>query len=274
MLKEILIDIIDIIVLAYIFYRLILLIKGTRAVQVLLGILVLGIVTVAAILLKLETTTWLLKYFWTAGLVILAIIFQPEIRSALAHLGSGKFTHFFMREEITALKELVSAVKECSRKKIGMLIVVEQETGLKDIIEKGVKINGEISRELLLSIFNPRSPLHDGAVVIVGSKIIAATCILPSTENPAISKFLGMRHRAAIGITEVSDAFVIIVSEETGLISISHNGKLEKDVDIDNLEKRLLIASRQKVEKQFLKRREVDTGHGAIHKHEKVSSLP
>ncbi|MBN1384455.1 MAG: diadenylate cyclase CdaA [Elusimicrobia bacterium] len=257
MFVKILINLLDILVLTYILYRLIMLIKGTRAVQVLLGIMVLGIVTVISILLKLETTTWLLKYLWTAGIVILVILFQPEIRSGLAHLGSGKFTHFFMKEEITAIKELVSAVKECSYKKIGMLIVVEQETGLKDIIEKGVRINAEISHELLVSIFNPRSPLHDGAAVLAGSKIIAASCILPSTENPAISKFLGMRHRAAIGITEVSDAFVITVSEETGLVSISHKGKFEKDTDIAGLEK-YLMNKLKKTGKNFSRRRVSD----------------
>ncbi|MFH0947474.1 MAG: diadenylate cyclase CdaA [Elusimicrobiota bacterium] len=257
MLKEILINITDIALLSYIFYRLIVLIKGTRAVQVLLGIVVLGLVTAVSIYLKLETTSWLLKNCWSAGLVILVVVFQPDIRSALAQLGSGKLTHLFMKEEIIAIKEIVSAVKEYSHKKIGMLIVIEQETGLKDIIEKGIKINGEISRELLISIFNPRAPLHDGAIVVSGSKIIAAACILPSTENPAISKFLGMRHRAAIGITEVSDAFVIVVSEETGSISISHNGKLEKDVKIDSLEN-FLFNIWKKQEKHFFERRTND----------------
>jgi len=162
-----------------------------------------------------------------------------------------------MKEEIVAIKEIVSAVKESSYKKIGMLIVIEQQTGLKDIIEKGIKINADISHELLISIFNPRTPLHDGAIIISGSKIVAAACVLPSTENPAISKFLGMRHRAAIGITEVSDAFVIVVSEETGSISTSHNGKLEKDIEINNLEK-LLFNIWNKQEKHFLKRRTND----------------
>ena len=258
MLTEILINVIDILLLSYIFYRLIVLIKGTRAVQVLLGIVVLGLVTAVSIYLKLETTSWLLKNFWSAGLVILVVVFQPDIRSALAQLGSGELTHLFMKEEIVAIKEIVSAVKESSHKKIGMLIVIEQQTGLKDIIEKGIKINADISHELLISIFNPRTPLHDGAVIISGSKIVAASCVLPSTENPAISKFLGMRHRAAIGITEVSDAFVIIVSEETGSISISHNGKLERDMEIENLEK-LLFNIWNKQEKHFLKRRTNDT---------------
>ena len=258
MLTEILLNVIDILLLSYIFYRLIVLIKGTRAVQVLLGIVVLGLVTAVSIYLKLETTSWLLKNFWSAGLVILVVVFQPDIRSALAQLGSGKLTHLFMKEEIVAIKEIVSAVKESSHKKIGMLIVIEQQTGLKDIIEKGIKINADISHELLISIFNPRTPLHDGAVIISGSKIVAASCVLPSTENPAISKFLGMRHRAAIGITEVSDAFVIIVSEETGSISISHNGKLERDMEIENLEK-LLFNIWNKQEKHFLKRRTNDT---------------
>ncbi|MEW6557787.1 MAG: diadenylate cyclase CdaA [Elusimicrobiota bacterium] len=256
MFKEIFINVIDVLILWYIFYRLILLIKGTRAVQVLLGIAILGVITAGAIFLKLETTAWLLKNFWAAGLVIIVVIFQSDIRSALAQLGSGKFSHLFMKEEITAIKEIVSAVKECSQKKIGMLVVIEQETGLKNFIEKGVKINGEISQELLVSIFNPRTPLHDGAVIISGPKIIAASCILPLTENPLVSKFLGMRHRAAIGVSEVSDAFVIVVSEETGTISISNNGKLERDVKMEILE-HLLIDIWKKPEKHFLKRRAI-----------------
>jgi len=258
MLTEILINVIDILLLSYIFYRLIILIKGTRAVQMLLGIVVLGLVTAVSIYLKLETISWLLKNFWSAALVILVVVFQPDIRSALARLGSGELTHLFMKEEIGAIKEIVSAVKESSHKKIGMLIVIEQQTGLKDIIEKGIKINADISHELLISMFNPRTPLHDGAIVISGSKIVAAACVLPSTENPAISKFLGMRHRAAIGITEVSDAFVIIVSEETGSISISHNGKLERDMEIEHLEK-ILFNVWNKQEKHFFKRRTNDS---------------
>ncbi|OGS44654.1 MAG: TIGR00159 family protein [Elusimicrobia bacterium RIFOXYD2_FULL_34_15] len=260
--KEILLNILDVIVLISILYRLLLLIKGTRAVQVLLGVVIIGIITVGSIYLKLETTSWLLKNLWTAGVVILVVIFQPDIRSALAQIGSGKLTRLFMREEITAIKELVSAIKECSNKKIGMLIVVEQGTGLKDIIEKGVKINGDVSHEILVSIFNPRSPLHDGAVIVKGSKIVAAACVLPSTENPAISKFLGMRHRAAIGITEVSDALVIVVSEETGIISFSHNGIFERNVDADSLEK-ILIDIWKKNERRFLKKK-VDNNENKV----------
>ncbi|MDD5686376.1 MAG: diadenylate cyclase CdaA [Elusimicrobia bacterium] len=263
MYKEILTNIVDIVVLAYIFYRLIVLVKGTRAVQVILGIVVLGVITIIAIYLKLETTAWLLKNFWAAGVVIIVVVFQPDIRSALAQLGSGKITRLFMREEITAIKELIAAVRECSNKKMGMLVVVEQETGLRDIIEKGVKINGDITSELLLTIFNPRTPLHDGAVVLAGSKIIAAACILPSSENPTISKFWGTRHRAGIGITEVSDAFVIIVSEETGIISISQNGKLDSGIGIDDLGK-LLIDRWKKSEKYFLRRRITDNANKVV----------
>ncbi|MFH1540604.1 MAG: diadenylate cyclase CdaA [Elusimicrobiota bacterium] len=260
MFSKILLNIVDILLLSYIFYRAIILIKGTRAVQVLLGIVVLGLVTIVSIYLKLETTSWFLKNFWSAGLVILVVIFQSDIRSALARLGSGDIIHLFMKEEIITIKEIISAIKEASHKKIGMLIVVEQQTGLKDIIEGGVKINGDISHEILISIFNPKTPLHDGAVIISGSKIVAASCVLPSTENPAISKFLGMRHRAAIGVTEVSDAFVIVVSEETGKTSISYDGKLEKDIEINNLEK-LLFNIWKKQEKYFFKKNINNTEH-------------
>jgi len=240
MLKDILLNILDIVILSYICYKLIMLIKGTRAVQILLGIVVLGIATAAAMYLKLETTFWVLKNFWAAGVIIVVVVFQPDIRTTLAQLGSGKLTRLFMREGVIAVKELIQAVHECSNKKIGMLIVVEKEMGLKDIIEKGVNINGEISHELLQSIFYPKSPLHDGAVIISGSKILAAACVLPSTDNPSISKFMGMRHRAAIGVTEISDAFAIVVSEETGAISIASGGRLNTGVNKADMEQILL----------------------------------
>jgi len=240
MLKYILLNVLDIVILSYICYKLIILIKGTRAVQILLGILVLGVITAVAMYLKLDTTFWVLKNFWAAGVIIIVVVFQPDIRTTLAQLGSGKLTRLFMREGVIAVKELVRAVRECSNKKIGMLIIIEKEMGLKDIIEKGVNIRGEISHELLQSIFYPKSPLHDGAVIISGSKILAAACVLPSTDNPSISKFMGMRHRAAIGVTEISDAFAIVVSEETGAISIATGGRLEIGISKDGLEQMLL----------------------------------
>lgn len=240
MYKNFLINLVDIAILSYICYRVIIIIKGTRVAQILLGFLVIGIVTALAMYLKLDATAWVLHNFWAAGVIIFIVVFQPDIRSSLAQLGSGKFTTLFMREGVTAVKELVSAVEECSFKKIGMLIVIERETGLRDIIEKGVKINGEVTEELLMSIFYPRSPLHDGAVIIGGSRILAAACVLPSTENPGVSKFFGMRHRAALGISEVSDAWAIVVSEETGVISIAHNGNLTRNVTLDDLEKLLI----------------------------------
>ncbi len=240
MIKSILLNLLDIAILSYICYRMLMLIKGTRAVQILLGFVVLGIITMAAMYLKLNTTYWVLKNFWAAGVIIMVVVFHPDIRSTLAQIGSGKLTHLFMREGILAVKELVAAVFECSAKKIGMLIVIEREMGLKDIMEEGVVINGEVSHELLSSIFFPHSPLHDGAVIINGSKILAASCVLPSTDNPSVSKFTGMRHRAAIGVTEKSDAFAIVVSEETGKVSIAYNGKIESGITKAVLEKILI----------------------------------
>lgn len=240
MLKEILSSALDIAVLSIIFYNLLMLIKGTRAVQILMGIVVIGVIMATAMYLKLDTTSWVLQNLWAAGLIIIVVVFQPDIRSTLAQLGSGKLTRLFMREGVLTVKEILQAVRESSGKKIGMLIVIEREMGLKDIIEKGVSIRGEVSHELLQSIFYPKSPLHDGAVIVSGSKILAAACVLPSTDSPSISKFMGMRHRAAIGVTESSDAFAIVVSEETGAVSVSVGGRLKTGIGEKDLEQMLL----------------------------------
>ena len=181
----------------------------------------------------------------TVGLIAIPIIFQPELRKALEHLGRGKLfkrnLYEYEDEEFQKLlEELLKAIPVLVKKKIGALIVLERETGLKDIIETGIKIKGIVTAELLINIFMPRSPLHDGAVIIRGNTIAAAGCFLPLTENPNLSKELGTRHRAGLGITEVSDAVVIIISEETGVISLAHNGKLTRYLDEKTLRSTLL----------------------------------
>ena len=231
----------DILIVAYIFYRLLLLIKGTRAVQIIIGILTLAIITfLSNKILHLTTLSWLLNRFWLAAVVILVVVFQPEIRSALAQLGSHKWGNILLPSELSFINEIIEAIKECSQRQIGALIVLEQDIGLKTYIETGILINSQISKELILSIFNPRSPLHDGAVIVQNTRLIAASCVLPLSHEPIVSEILGTRHRASIGLSEIADAIVIVVSEETGKISVAKKGRLEGKVEPDALRRKLL----------------------------------
>ncbi|MDO9535361.1 MAG: diadenylate cyclase CdaA [Bacillota bacterium] len=237
-------DILDVVIISYTFYRLILLIRGTRAEQLVKGLIVLLVALLISNLLGLRTINWLLQGLMTMSLVAIPIIFQPELRRALEQLGRGRLfqrTYDFEDEDLReVLEELLKAIPVMVKKKIGALIILERETGLKDIIETGIRIDGVMTAELLINIFMPRSPLHDGAVIIRGKSVAAAGCYLPFTENPNLSKELGTRHRAGIGITEISDAIGIIISEETGVISLAHNGKLTRYLDEKTLRSTLL----------------------------------
>ncbi|MBU2575227.1 MAG: diadenylate cyclase CdaA [Elusimicrobia bacterium] len=247
-------NIFDIFVVYYIIYRLILLIQGTRAMHVVWGVFVLAIITALAKFLSLGATAWLLQQFWLAGIFLLIVVFQPEIRVALANIGSNPLGRILMPQEYKFIAELMEAVKFATEKKTGMLIVLEQDMGLRDIVETGVRINGEVSKELLLTIFQPHTQLHDGAVVIANNRVVSAGCILPLTEQQELSKILGMRHRAALGLSEIADAIIITVSEETGLISIARNGKLQQAVDPLDLETMLYQLYRSRTEKTLLRK--------------------
>jgi diadenylate cyclase len=229
-------DAVDILIVAYVFYRLILIIRGTRAEQLVKGLIVLLLATIVSDQLGLNTLHWLLRQLMTVGLIAIPIVFQPELRRALEHLGRGKFFqrtywNWNPQEFDHLLDELAKAIPVLVKKRIGALIVIERETGLKEWVETGIAVDGVVSAELLINIFFPRSPLHDGAVVIRGSQIVAAGCYLPLTDDPSLNKELGTRHRAGIGITEHSDAVSIIVSEETGIVSVAHNGILTRYLD-------------------------------------------
>jgi len=250
-----LVNVVDILVVTYIFYRILHLIKGTRAVQIVLGILTLVILTfLAQEVLHLRTLTWLFEKFWLATMVILAVVFQPEIRSALAQLGSHRWGKILLPSELGFVNEIVEAIKELVQKKTGALIVLEQDTGLRNYIETGTIINAHVSRELIISIFNPASPMHDGAVIIQNSRLIAAGCLLPLSHEPGISKILGTRHRSAVGLSEISDAIVLVISEETGKISLAREGNLESDVDSEVLRQRLTDLFRERGEKSIIRR--------------------
>ena len=175
-----------------------------------------------------------------AGIVIVAVVFQPEIRSALAQLGSQQFSRWLIPGRFEFIDEIVAALKECSDKRIGALVALEQEIGLKNYVDTGTRINGEITSELLLSLLHPRSPLHDGAIIISGSQIAGAGCLLPITDDPHFAKILGTRHRAAVGLSEFTDAWVIVVSEETGALSLARGGQLEREINIDELQRMLI----------------------------------
>lgn len=244
-------DILDIIIVAYVFYRLVLLIRGTRAEQLVKGLALVLLATVLSDTLGLRTLNEMLRGLMTVGIIAVPIVFQPELRRALEHLGRGKIFqasywepqdfHHFLTETTKAISVLV-------KKRIGALIVIERETGLEDLVETGIRMDAGISAELLINIFFPRSPLHDGAVIIRGDQVIAAGCYLPLTENPNLSTELGTRHRAAIGVTEETDALAIIVSEETGIISLAYEGRLIRYLEENNLKNMLekLITPKKK----------------------------
>jgi len=244
----------DILAVYYIVYRLILLLKGTRAMQVIWGVFILAVVTSLAKFMDLNATVWLMQQFWLAGIFLLIVVFQPEIRFALANIGSNPLGRVMVSQEYRFIGEMMEAVRSAAAEKMGMLIVLEQDMALRDIVETGVRINGEVSKEMLLTVFHDNTMLHDGAAVIANNRLVAAGCILPLTEQQELSKILGMRHRAALGLSEVADAIIIIVSEETGMLSVARNGKLQQHADPKDLEAMLYQLYRSKAEKTLLRR--------------------
>ncbi|MDR3281652.1 MAG: diadenylate cyclase CdaA [Endomicrobium sp.] len=229
------VGILDVLILTIVFYGIIIVIKGTRAIQIVVGILfILGLTIIARDVLHLKAVLWLLENFWFAAVIIFAVVFQTEIRNLLAQIG-GHIWGIKIKVKDSHLVEIVETVKDLSASMTGGLISIENEIGLKNFSETGVSLNADISKELLLSIFKSKSaPLHDGAVIIFNGKISAAGCVLPLSHSPNI-KILGTRHRAALGLSEVTDALTIIVSEETGQISVSYKGKLDENISIGKL---------------------------------------
>ncbi len=234
---------IDILIVAFVVYKLLLLIKGTRAVQLLKGLAVLLIASAVSAQFHLSTISWLLGKTWTALAVALPVVFQPELRRALEQLGRGSLfgrRSLLAEEEIRRVVNSVAlAAENLSQRRVGALIVFTRETGLLEYVESGVKLDALVSEEMIINIFEPNTPLHDGAIIITENRIVAAACYLPLTENPFLSREIGTRHRAAIGITEQSDAVAVVVSEETGIISLAKNGKLVRGLKRGELEKKL-----------------------------------
>ena len=238
--------ILDLAIVIFLVVKLVQLIRGTRALQLLKGIIFLILITIASGILQLNILNYILTSFMTYGVILLIVIFQPELRRALEQLGSNKINKFFgIDKDIeTKTKEnmykIVIAAKELSKTKTGALIVLERDIKLKDIMDTGVPIDSEISPQLLVNIFTPKTPLHDGAVVISENRIKAAACMLPLSNDKHVSKRIGTRHRSAIGMSRESDAIVVVVSEETGKISVAKDGTLIADVKEDAL-KQILI---------------------------------
>jgi diadenylate cyclase len=239
-----LLDIVDIVLVAFVLYNLYLLIRYTQAMQLVKGLVVLLVATLVSKWLGLHVINWLLQKAMTIVAVALPVVFQPELRRTLERLGRGKL---FAKSNVVLGEEeadelidgLTKSIVVLAKNKIGALIIIERSTGLNDYIETGVKIEGYVSAEFLINIFIPNTPLHDGAVIIRGNRVMAAGCLLPLTENPDIAKELGTRHRAAIGISEQSDALAIVVSEETGTISLAESGRISRYLDKDALQEKL-----------------------------------
>jgi diadenylate cyclase len=224
-------DLIDVLVVTALIYWLLLLIRGTRAVQILVGLIVLIAASAASNVFQLVTLRLIVEPALVFGPIIIVILFQQEIRRALARVGRGFFPSVSAKKESQMLEEIVRAVQKLAQRCIGALIVLERETQLDDQIEAGTVVDGAVTKELLTSIFLPRSPLHDGAVVVQGGRVAHAGCILPLTLSEDLPEGVGTRHRAAVGITEETDAVVVVVSEETGSISVVMRGELVQDLD-------------------------------------------
>ena len=243
-------DVLDILIVAFLLYELLMLTKETRASAVLKGLVTLVLASWVSDLLGLTALNWVLLNVVNNGAVVLVILFQPELRKALEQLGRGAIHKTAVSADLEESGHIVSEITSClltlSRRRVGALIVIEQRIGLKDVIETGTSLNSQISAALLENIFEPNTPLHDGAVVIRGPRIMAAACILSLSEGKGISRELGTRHRAALGVTETTDAISLIVSEETGTISVARNGRLTRHLDRAALEELLLSIYHQK----------------------------
>lgn len=251
--------ILDVLIVGLFFYWIYLFLKETRAMRILYGIFILAIIFLLGRYLHLNALNYILKYIITAIVVAIPIVFQPELRSALERLGRaeivGDFSLLRKSEMITVIQEIIQSVKLLSKNKIGALIVLSRQTGLRDYIETGVDVDSKISAEMILTIFTPKSPMHDGAAIINGDRIVAAGCTLPLADIQ-YDYTLGTRHRAAIGLSMLTDALVIVVSEERGLISLASNGVLSRDLSEEKLEELLARLLRQKPDKSVPKLKE------------------
>ena len=246
-------DVIEIIIIAVVLYNILLWIMNTKAWALLKGIIVVALFAVVAYLLNLKTILWIAGKTISVGIIALVIIFQPELRRALEQLGRKRFMLRFFnfgdeRFSVKTADEIVDACYKMGAVKTGALIVIEQDIVLEEYIKTGIPVDGIVTSQLLINIFEHNTPLHDGAVIIRGNRVVAATCYLPLTDNVNLSKALGTRHRAGVGISEATDSLTIIVSEETGKVSVAFGGELIHDIDADSLKNKL----------EYIRRRTID----------------
>ncbi|MCC6650461.1 MAG: TIGR00159 family protein [Candidatus Eisenbacteria bacterium] len=235
-----LLDAIDILLVAALFYRLLTLVKGTRSAQMFVGLLVIIAVGLLARYFDLLAVRWIMDSLRTVWLIVFVILFQPELRHALAQWGRTRYFRSFLRgENYGVLGEVVRALESLAQRRHGALVVMERNVGLRNFVETGTRIDAKVSAELLVTLFSPGSPLHDGAVIIREDTIIAASCILPLSSNPLTAVSLGTRHRAAVGLSEETDAAIIVVSEQTGGISVAYRGVLYQRLDEGQLRSEL-----------------------------------
>ena len=225
-------DVVDMLIIAFVVYQLVLLIRGTRAVQMITGLLVLAAVYQGAQYFELYTVNWVIDSIGNVLLIVVVVVFQHDIRRMLTQVGTGPLFSGMQRlAQGQAIEELTRAAVLLAARRIGALLVLHREVGLNEYIEGGTRLDAEVTKELIVSIFLPASPLHDGALVVQHGRVVAAGCLLPLTTNPNVSKTLGTRHRAAIGLTEETDAVVVVVSEEEGTISLVREGRITRDLD-------------------------------------------
>ena len=237
------IDVLDIFLVAYIFYKLYEFLKGSIAARMMIGLLFILLVSIVAEIFNMSGSTWIFANLKTVWVIAFVIIFQPEFRRLLLYLGQVPILRGIVQiSSQKIVNEVVGAVSELARKNFGALIVILRDTGIRGIVETGIPLQAQLSKALILSIFNPRSPLHDGAVIIQNDVLIAAKCQLPLTENPKLDPTLGMRHRAALGLSEQTDALILAVSEETGIVSLAENGVLTRELTEEGIRQRLLEA--------------------------------
>ena len=251
-------DVIEIIIIAVVLYNILLWIMNTKAWALLKGIIVVALFAVVAYLLNLKTILWIAGKTISVGIIALVIIFQPELRRALEELGRKRFMLRYFnfgdnsdkdeRFSVKTADEIVDACYKMGAVKTGALIVIEQDIVLEEYIKTGIPVDGIVTSQLLINIFEHNTPLHDGAVIIRGNRVVAATCYLPLTDNVNLSKALGTRHRAGVGISEATDSLTIIVSEETGKVSVAFGGELIHDIDSDSLKNKL----------EYIRRRTID----------------
>jgi len=237
------IDILDIALVSYIFYKVYEFLRGSMAARMMIGLLFIILISIVAEILNMSGSTWIFSNLKTVWVIAFVIIFQPEFRRLLLYLGQIPILRRIVQVSTSKyVDEVVAALSELSRKNFGALVVILRDTGIRSVVETGIALQAQLSKQLILSVFNPRSPLHDGALIIQNDVIVAAKCQLPLTENPKLDPSLGMRHRAALGLSEQSDVLVLVVSEETGMISVAEHGVLTRGLTEEGLKKRLTEA--------------------------------